>query len=123
MLKFHVAGKRLTFVSFIGMVTTKNFRALALSFKDVSEQPHFERLAFRTKKIFATLDVKKDLACLMFSPVDQSVFCSYDKTIFYPVPNKWGKQGATYVDLKKVRKDMLKDALEQAYNKSLLKKK
>ena len=51
----------------------------------------------------------------MLSPVDQSVFCAYDKAIIYPVPNKWGKKGATIVELKKVRKDLFKDALTTAY--------
>lgn len=46
---------------------------------------------------------------------DQSVFCGYDSTIFFPVDGTWGKQGATLVELKKVRKDMFKDALTLAY--------
>ena len=58
----------------------------------------------------------------MLSEIDQSVFCAFDKSIIYPVPNKWGKQGATYFELKTVRKDMLKDALTQAYNKCIEKK-
>lgn len=53
----------------------------------------------------------------MLSDIDQSVFCAFDNSIIYPVPNKWGKQGATYVELKKVRKGMLKDMLNQAYQK------
>jgi len=85
--------------------------------------PHFERTSFRVnKKIFATLDVKSGIACLMLTEVDQSVFSSYDKSIIYPVPNKWGKQGATFVVLKKVPKAMLKDAMTQAYNKLTTKK-
>jgi hypothetical protein len=102
-------------------MTVKEFRKLALSLPGVKEQPHFHRTAFRTKRIFATLDAKAGLACLMLSPVDQSVFCAFDQTMMYPVPNKWGKQGATYVELKKVRKDLLKDALQQAYEKSIQK--
>lgn len=97
-------------------MTTEAFRKLALSFPDTGESPHFERTSFRTnKKIFATLDAKKNVACLMLSVIDQSVFSAYDPAIIYPVPNKWGQKGATYVELKKVRKDILKDALHQAY--------
>lgn len=100
------------------MVSIETFRHLALSFPDANEEPHFERTSFRVnKKIFATLDVKENRACLIFDPIQQSVFSAYDKTIIYPVPNKWGQKGATYVELKKVRKSVLKDALEQAYNK------
>jgi hypothetical protein len=83
------------------MVDIETFRELALSFSETTEQPHFEKTSFRTKKIFATLDVKNNRACLLLSEMDQSVFCSFDKSIIYPVPNKWGKQGATFVELKK----------------------
>ena len=104
------------------MVTIETFRQLALSFPGSLEMPHFELTSFRVKKIFATLDIKNHRACLMLSEIDQSVFCTFDLSIIYPVPNKWGKQGATYVALKKVRKDMLKDALAQAYKKAVTKK-
>jgi len=100
------------------MVDTATFKQLALSFPGAIELPHFDKASFRAnKKIFATLDVKNNRACVMLTPIDQSVFCAFDKTIIYPVPNKWGKNGATYVELKTVRKSMLKDALTQAYNK------
>jgi predicted DNA-binding protein (MmcQ/YjbR family) len=105
------------------MVDVNTFQQLALSFPDAEEQPHFEKTSFRVKnKIFATLDKEKGLACLMLSLIDQSVFCTYDKEIIYPVPNKWGQKGATFVVLDKVKKEMLKDALGQAYNKLTAKK-
>ncbi|MBC7827884.1 MAG: MmcQ/YjbR family DNA-binding protein [Chitinophagaceae bacterium] len=105
------------------MVSIDTFRQLALSFPQTAEQPHFEKTSFRVnKKIFATLDVKNTRACLMLSEVDQSVFSAFDKSVIYPVPNKWGKQGATFVELKTVRKSMLKDAMKQAYNKIIAKK-
>jgi hypothetical protein len=97
------------------MVSNETFRKLALAFENAEEKPHFDRASFRAPQIFATLAEKENLACLMLSPVDQSVFCAFDKSVIYPVPNKWGKNGATYFELKKVRKDMLKDALAQAY--------
>jgi hypothetical protein len=105
------------------LVSIESFRTLALSFPGAAEAPHFERIAFKTKKTFATLDPKGPLACLMLSPVDQSVFCSIDKTIIYPVPNKWGLQGATYFELSKIKKTILKDALQQAYSRSIEKPK
>lgn len=105
------------------MVDIDSFRQLALSFPDTNEQPHFEKTSFRVeKKIFATLDTKNSRACLALTEIDQSVFSAYDKTIIYPVPNKWGKQGWTFVELKKVPKGMLKDALKQAYKKVTVKK-
>lgn len=61
------------------------------------------------------MDEKLKRVMVKLTPVDQSVFCSYDKTIIYPVPGGWGKEGATYIDLKKVRKSVFKDALTTAY--------
>ena len=98
------------------MVTIESFRKLALSFEETIELPHFENASFRVKKkIFATLSESNNWATLKFSETDQSVFCAYDKTVIYPVPNKWGKQGWTHVNLKKIRKEMLVDALTTAY--------
>ncbi|HUR12625.1 MAG TPA: MmcQ/YjbR family DNA-binding protein [Flavitalea sp.] len=106
------------------MVDSEIFREMALSFPGATQQPHFDKTSFRAnKKIFATLDVEKNLACLMLSPMDQSVFSSFDKSVIFPVPNKWGLQGATYVELKRVKKAMLKDVLNQAYAKVISKKK
>ena len=99
------------------MVSIKHFKELALSFPETVEHPHFEKTSFRfRKKIFATLSEETSLAVIKLSAVDQSVFSSFDKTIIYPVENKWGKQGWTAINLKKVRKNMLKDALTTAYN-------
>lgn len=98
------------------MVTVESFRKLALSFPDAVEAPHFEKASFRIKKKnFATLAIHEKRAVLKLSLEDQSVFCKYDISIFYPVPNKWGKQGWTIVELKSVRKDICRDAVEQAY--------
>ncbi len=100
------------------MIDIETFRQLALSFPGTTEQPHFEKTSFRVnKKIFATLDIKNNRACLMLSEIDQSVFSTYDKSVIYPVPNKWGKRGATFVEIERVPKSMLRDALKQAYNK------
>ena len=100
------------------MVDIETFRQLALSFPEVSEQPHFELTSFRVnKKIFATLDEKRNRACLMLSQIDQSVFCSHDISVIYAVPNKRGQKGATFVELKLVNKSILKAALTQAYKK------
>jgi hypothetical protein len=66
-------------------------------------------------KIFATLWLKENRMMVKLSPIDQSVFNSFDPTVFYPVPNKWGLKGATFVALEKVRRDMLEDALHIAW--------
>jgi hypothetical protein len=98
------------------MVTIETFRTLALSFPEAIELPHFDRASFRiNKKIFATLLEKNHLAMLPLSLIDQSVFCAFDSAIVYPVPGGWGKKGATFFELKKLNKAMLKDAMTLAY--------
>ena len=97
------------------MVSIEAVRELALSFPETDEHPHFHLKAFRVKKkIFATLDEERKRVMVKLSPVDQSVFCAFDKNIIYPVPGGWGKKGATYVELSKVKKAMFKDALTTA---------
>ena len=99
------------------MVTAETFRQLALSFPGTIEQPHFEKTSFRVKKkIFATLSIETNKAVLKLLPIDQSVFCAFDKTIIYPVTGGWGKQGWTVFELKKIRKPMLQDALSTSYS-------
>jgi hypothetical protein len=98
------------------VITLQQYKELALSLADVEELPHFNIPSFRYKgKIFATYWVKENRAMVKLSLEDQSVFCGFDKTIFFPVDGAWGKQGATLIELKKVRRDMFKDALTLAY--------
>ena len=97
------------------MIDVEIFRQLALSFSDSEEQPHFDATSFRVNgKIFASIEIDKQKACLKFSLDDQQQFCSFDKAI-YPVDNHWGKSGWTYIDINKVREDLLVDALTSAY--------
>ena len=98
------------------MVSIATVRKMALSFPETDEHPHFDRRAFRVKKkIFATLSEKDMTVSLKLNLHDQSVFCAFDKTVIYPVPGGWGRMGFTYVNLKRVRKTMFRDALTVAY--------
>jgi predicted DNA-binding protein (MmcQ/YjbR family) len=98
------------------MVSIETFRKLALSFPEATEEPHFEKSSFRVKKkIFATYDDVMKKACIKLSEIDQDVFSSADKTIIYPVDNKWGKQGWTIIEISKVREELFIDALKTAY--------
>ena len=91
-------------------------RAFALSLPEATEEPHFEKTSFRVKKkIFATYDKKNNMACLKFSEIDQDVFSTIDKAVIYPVPNKWGNQGWTLIELDKLDNEILQDALTTAY--------
>jgi len=98
------------------MVNIDAFRKLALAMPLAEEKPHFHLPSFRVNnKIFATIHEKDNRAMIKLSPVDQSVFCAIDKTAIYPVPGYWGTGGATFFELSKVKKAVLKDALAQAW--------
>lgn len=98
------------------MIKTETFREIALSMPNAEEEPHFDKTSFRVKgKIFATLNTEKNIATIKLSSVDQNVFSTVNRGIIYPVPNKWGNQGWTHIELKKIRKNTLVDAITTSY--------
>src|SRR5580704_10418355 len=98
------------------MVDLTTARQIALALPGAVEQDHHGRPSFRANnRIFATLWEPQNRMMVKLSPIDQSVFHSFDPTVFFPVPNKWGLGGATFIELSKVRLDMLEDAINIAY--------
>lgn len=98
------------------MISIKQARQAALSLPETEEKSHFERPDFRVKnKVFSTLHADKNRMVVKLSAVDQSVFCSFNKEIIFPVPGGWGRQGWTFINLKKIKKEMLVDALTTAW--------
>ena len=98
------------------MASLDTLRKLVLSFPETTEELHFEKTSFRVKKkIFATYDNKNNRTCIKLSEIDQDVFSASDKTMIFPVDNKWGKQGWTIIEMSKVHKDLFVDALTTAY--------
>jgi hypothetical protein len=98
------------------MVTIEQVRKEALSLPETAEKLHFHLPGFWVgKKIFATIHSDKNYVMVKLTPVDQSVFCAYNKEVIFPVPGGWGKHGATFINLKKVRKSMFTDALTTAW--------
>jgi len=98
------------------MVTLEQTRKAALSLPETEEKPHFHLTSFRVKnKIFATIHPDKNYVMVKLSLIDQSVFCSYNKDVIFPVPGGWGRKGATFINLKKVKLSMLTDALTTAW--------
>ena len=88
------------------MISIAMARELALSLPEVEEKSHFHLPDFRVKKkIFASLHENKNRMMVKLPSKDQSVFCLIDSTIIYPVPGGWGKRGATFINLQKVKKN------------------
>jgi hypothetical protein len=77
------------------MATARDLRRLALSLEGTTEAPHFDRTAFKAKRIYATLAPDGKTANFMFTPDEQSLKCAVAPDAFAPVPNAWGAKGAT----------------------------
>ena len=98
------------------MISLSAAKQLALSLPEAEEKSHFEKPDFRIwNKVFAVLHVDKNVMVIKLSLIDQSVFCAFDAAVIYPVSGGWGRQGWTIVNLKKVKKAMLVDALTTAW--------
>ncbi|MBD1391788.1 MmcQ/YjbR family DNA-binding protein [Mucilaginibacter glaciei] len=98
-------------------------RQIALSLPEVTEEPHFHKTSFRVaKKIFATIVPNEGHATVKLSPAEQDVFCTFDANVVYPVPNKWGQQGWTHVNLVTIEEKMLVAVLKSAYKEVAPKK-
>jgi len=86
------------------------------------EQPHFNRTAFTVKKkIFATLSLEDHTLNLRFTPATQFIFCPPHSEVIFPIPNGWGRQGWTTINLNKATKKLVTDALKEAHRLRLLK--
>ena len=98
------------------MVTPEETKQLALSLEGTGEQSHFERTAFTVKKkIFATLSVKDKTLNVKFTPHVQFIFCPPQSDVIFAIPNGWGRQGWTTINLDKANRKLVKSALEEAY--------
>lgn len=98
------------------MITIQQARKAALSMPETEEKKHFDTPDFRIRnKVFATLHEDKNRMVVKLSIIDQSVFCAFDKEVIFPVPGGWGRQGWTFINLKKIKKEMFMDALTTAW--------
>lgn len=98
------------------MITIEQARKAALALPAVEEKMHFHLAGFWIKnKIFATIHADKNYVMVKLTPIDQSVFCAFDKEVIFPVPGGWGRKGATFINVKKVKKSIFLDAIETAW--------
>ena len=104
------------------MSTGKDLRRIALSLEGTTEAPHFDRTAFRAKRIYVTLAADEKTANFMFTPEEQEFKCMMAPEAFAPVPNAWGKRGATTAILSKLTIAELEDALRTAWRRAMAKK-
>jgi len=98
-------------------MTADDFRRLALSFPETSENAHMGHPDFRVRgKIFATLGYPgDDCAMVKLNPAEQEMVVRAEPKIFAPVKGGWGKRGATNVRLRAAKRPILRTALLAAW--------
>lgn len=97
------------------MAKADDLHRIASSLEGTIEAPHFDRTAFKVKRIYATLAADGKTANLKLDPDEQEFKCMLAPEVFAPVPNAWGKQGWTTVTLAKASIAELRAALEMAW--------
>jgi len=97
------------------LATGEDVRKIALSLDGTSEAPHFDRKAFKARKIYVTLAADEKSANIAFTPDEQEMKCLMLPEAFAPIPNKWGQQGWTTIALRRIDKANLRAAIEMAY--------
>jgi hypothetical protein len=101
-------------------MTADEFREFALSLKGATESAHMRHPDFRAHgRIFATLGYP-DAAWGMvkLAPRDQKHFVEQHPQVFVPSKGAWGLQGSTLVRLDQVKPDVLRTALDLAWQNS-----
>ncbi|CCD89760.1 conserved protein of unknown function [Bradyrhizobium sp. ORS 285] len=96
-------------------MTGREFQTLAVSFAGTTVAAHFDRTAFKAKRIFATLAADGRSANLLLTPEEQGHYAGLQPGVFCRVPNKWGDQGWTTVTLAEADVRLLRTALESAW--------
>jgi hypothetical protein len=98
-------------------MTANDFRRMALALPETEERSHMNHPDFRVAgKIFATVGYPdKTRGMVKLSPEDQHYFSKDYPEIFIPVKGTWGRRGATSVQLKAAKKDILRKAIEAAW--------
>jgi hypothetical protein len=104
------------------MSTSADLRRLALSLEGTTEAPHFDRTAFKARRIYVTLAPDGKTANFIFTPEQQEFKCMMAPKAFSPVPNAWGQRGATTAILSRLNLAELEDALRTAWSRALSKK-
>jgi len=104
------------------MSTSADLRRIALSLEGTTEAPHFDRTAFRARRIYVTLAADEKTANFMFTADQQEFKRMMAPEAFAPVPNAWGKRGATTAILSKLTTAELEDALRTARRRTVSKK-
>jgi hypothetical protein len=99
-------------------MTTSDFRRIALSLEGTEEGSHMGSPDFRVGgRIFATLaSQSQGYGNLVLTSEQRAEFVAEQPDVFVPIPEAWGRMGATHVRLSKANEDLLVGALRVAWS-------
>jgi hypothetical protein len=100
-------------------MTINDFRRVALSMPEATENAHMDHPDFRVGgKIFATLGYPdKNHGMVILPPEEQERLVRTHATIFTPAKGAWGRAGSTSVRLESIDGPTLQRLMEIAWRK------
>jgi hypothetical protein len=103
------------------VVTSGQFRRIALSFPESVEGQHMGHPDFRAfGRIFATIGPDGTWGMVKLTPVQQSEFIAVAPATFRPASGAWGRQGSTLVQFDAARTSVVRRAMSAAWQNLLL---
>ena len=97
-------------------MTADDFRSLALTLPEASEESHMGHPDFRVRgKIFATLGPDETWGMVKLTPEQQSLFVRTEAKSFQPFNGAWGRRGCTKVILEAATEPSVRQALMLAW--------
>jgi hypothetical protein len=98
------------------MLSSKDFRRIALGMKGAIESAHMGHPDFRiNNRIFSTLHHDADYGMVKLTPDEQRAFMRAHPSAFTPESGAWGLQGCTRVRIDAVDEDTLGEAMTLAW--------
>lgn len=98
------------------MLSTSEFRQMALGLPETIEGSHFDVADFRVRgRIFATLRQADARAVLKLAPDQQQLLMETGAGMFAPVAGAWGLKGWTMVALDRAEEPTLRHAMMMAW--------
>jgi hypothetical protein len=102
-------------------------RELVLALPGATEHDHFGKGAYRVpnakgkpSKIFMTLWAEEQRAVFMLTVEQQTELNAHYPNVYFPVPNKWGEKGATFIELGEANEAVFRNGLELAIGNATL---
>jgi hypothetical protein len=97
------------------MADAEDVFRIARALEGTMEAPHFDRIAFKVVRTYATLAADRSSINLNFTPEEQEFKCLLAPEAFSAIPNGWGRNGWTVATLENLSQDELRAALVMAW--------